>query len=72
MFWDFPGVAVDKNLSTSAGDMGSIPGLRRLHIPGTTEPVGLNYWAQALGLRAVPIEACAPRARALQLEKLPQ
>ena len=30
---DFPGGAVDKNLPTNAGDMGSIPGLGRFNIP---------------------------------------
>ena len=30
---DFPGGAVDKNLPANAGDMGSIPGLGRFHIP---------------------------------------
>jgi len=30
---DFPGGAVDKNWSASAGDTGLIPGLGRLHMP---------------------------------------
>ena len=30
---DFPGSAVDRNLPTSAGDKGSIPGSERPHIP---------------------------------------
>ena len=30
---DRPGGAVDGNLPASAGDMGSIPGLRRFHMP---------------------------------------
>ena len=29
---DFPGGALDKNLPTVAGDMGSIPGLGRFHM----------------------------------------
>ena len=41
--WDFPGGAVDRNLPASAGDMGSIPGPGRFHMPRgtcatTTEP----------------------------------
>ena len=31
--WDFPGGPVVKNLPASAGDMGSIPGLGRPHMP---------------------------------------
>ena len=31
--WDFPGSAVVKNPPASAGDMGSIPGLGRSHMP---------------------------------------
>ena len=30
---NFPGDTVDKNLPTSAGDMGSIPGPGRFHMP---------------------------------------
>ena len=30
---DFPGGAVAKNLPAYTGDMGSIPGLPRLHMP---------------------------------------
>ena len=30
---DLPGGAVDKNPPDSAGDMGSVPGLERLHVP---------------------------------------
>ena len=31
--WEFPGGAVDKNLSANAGDMSSIPGPERSHVP---------------------------------------
>ena len=31
--WDFPGGTVDKNPPASAGDMGSVPGLERFHVP---------------------------------------
>ena len=30
---DFPGGRVDKNLSANAGDMGSVPGPGRFHMP---------------------------------------
>jgi len=34
MGWeDFPGGPVDKNLPANAGDMASIPGLGRFHVP---------------------------------------
>ena len=33
---DFPGGTVDKNPPASAEDKGSIPGLRRLHVPQAT------------------------------------
>ena len=31
--WDFPGGAVDRNPPVSAGDVGSIPGPGRFHMP---------------------------------------
>ena len=31
--WNFPGGAVDKNLPASAGDMGFITGVGRIHMP---------------------------------------
>ena len=31
--WDFPGGPVIKNLPSNTGDMGSIPGLGRSHMP---------------------------------------
>ena len=34
---DFPGGTMVKNLLASAGDTGSIPGLRRLHMPQGNE-----------------------------------
>ena len=32
-YWDFPGGTVVKNLPVNAGDMGSIPGPGRSHMP---------------------------------------
>ena len=78
---DFPGGAVVKNLPANTGDMGSIPGPGRSHMPGATKLVCHNYWACALEPTShnywahVPqllTEAGAPRAHALQQEKPPQ
>ena len=47
--WDFPGGSVVENLPCNAGDVGSIPGLGRFHMPhptpGATKPVHRKYWA---------------------------
>ena len=50
---DFPGGSVVKNLPSSAGDVGSVLGPRRFHMP-------------AEHLYVTTTEACAPRAQALQ------
>ena len=42
-FQVFPGGAVDKNLSASAGGMGLIPGPGRFTCLRATKPVGHNY-----------------------------
>ena len=45
---DFPGGPVVKNLPANAGDVGSIPGMGRFHMPlrsHTLEAGNLNYWA---------------------------
>ena len=33
LWWDFPSDTVDKNPPTNAGDIGSIPGPGRFHMP---------------------------------------
>ena len=46
---DFPSGPVDKNLPANAGDMGSIPGLRRCHMPENNSahaPQLLSPWAR--------------------------
>ena len=66
--WDFPGGAMVKNPPASAGDVGSISGLGRSHMPQSNkarEP-------QLLSPCATPTEARSPRARAPQQEKPPQ
>ena len=50
---DFPGGTEDKTLPPSAGDMGSIPGPGRFHIPRSSKLVRHNSEAH------VP-RACAP------------
>ena len=45
---DLPGGTVDKNLPANAGDMGSIPGPGRFHMPRATKLMHHNYWACAL------------------------
>ena len=40
---DFPGGPVVQNLPAKAGDMGSIPGSGRSHMPGATKPMYHNY-----------------------------
>ena len=40
---DFPGGAADRNLPSNAGGTGSIPGLRRFHIPEAARPRCHNH-----------------------------
>ena len=40
----FPSGSVVKNLPANAGDMRSIPSLRRPHMPQRNKPVCQNYW----------------------------
>ena len=65
-------LVVQNNLPANAGDIGSIPGLEKSHIPWATEPLHHNYWAHTLKPTSWNYEAHAPRARALQQEKPPQ
>ena len=57
---DFPSGLADKNLPANAGDMGSIPGPGRVHMPRGNKA----HAPQLLSLRS---RACAP-----QQEKPPQ
>ena len=57
-----------KNPPANAGDMGSIPGPGRSHIPRSN----LAHAPQLLRPHATTTEARAPRARALQQQKPPQ
>ena len=53
---EFPGGTVDKNLPVNAGDMGSIPGPGRFHMPGSN-------WARVSQL-------LSPSSRAGELQVL--
>ena len=65
---DFPGGTVDRNPSTNAGDVGSILGLGRFHMPQATkarapQPLSLGSRAhqpQLMSPCATAIEACMP------------
>ena len=43
MVWDFPRGTAVKNPPDNAGDMRSIPGPGRSHMPGATKPMCHNY-----------------------------
>ena len=74
---DFPGSIVDNNSPANAGDMGSIPGLGRFHMPWShwawapqlwrfaLEPKRRNYWARVTQL----LKPTCPGACMLQLLK---
>ena len=77
----FPGGAVVENPPANAGDMGSIPGPGKSHMPQSNQahaPQLLSPCAlgpavtQQLSPCAATTEACAPRAQAPQQEKPPQ
>ena len=65
---DFLGSAVVKNLHASTGDMGSIPGLRRFHMPWSNQACE----PQQTTPHAPSTVAYTPRAHAPQQEKPPQ
>ena len=77
---EFPGGTVVKNLPVNAGDMGSIPGLGRCHMPWNNKacaPQLLSLCSRAhepqlLSSCATTTEAHAPSASAPQQEKPPQ
>ena len=56
---------MDKNLPANAGDMGSIPGPGRFHMPRSSQ----GHVPQLLSPRAATTEAHVPRAYARQQEK---
>ena len=63
---DFPGGAAVKNPPANAGNMGSIPGLGRSHMPRSNSACV----PQLLNLRATTTEAHTPRAHAPQEKPL--
>ena len=68
---------MDKNALTSAGDLGSIPGLGRSHLPQSNQahahqllgPHARAYEPQLLSTCAVPAEAYVHRSCVPQQEK---
>ena len=65
--WGHGFYPVVQNLATNAGDMGSIPTLRRSHTClGKTKPVCHNFWVHALQL----LKPLSPRTCALQEKPL--
>ena len=69
----FPGGSVGKNPPANAGDTGSIPNLRRSHMPQSNQahtPQLLRLCSRAG--EPLLLKSTHPRANALQQEKLPQ
>ena len=56
----FPDGSVEKILPASAGDVGSIPGPGRSHVPRSNSPIWHNYLACALESRHHNCSACMP------------
>ena len=71
---DFPGGVVVENPPANAGDMGSIPGPGRSHMPRSNQACALrllslrsrDHEPQLLSPCATTTEACVPRACAPQ------
>ena len=63
----FPGGSVVKNLPANVGDTGSIPGLGRSHLLGSSWCVHHNSWALALS----SLCSASREASALQLKSSP-
>ena len=71
-FDDFPGGTVHKNLPASAGDMSSVPSMRRFHMPWSNRahvPQLLSPHTATIEPHAANTETYTPRACALQQEK---
>ena len=76
---DFPGGAAVENPPANAGDMGSIPGPGRSHMPQSNKACAqllslcsIAREPQLLSPHATTTEDRVPRARAPQQEKPPQ
>ena len=68
---DFQGGAVNRNLSANGGDSGSIPGLRRFHMPQSNKacvPQLLVPHSRAHKPRLLSLGAANTKARAPNLE----
>ena len=62
---DLPGVPVVGSLPANAGDMGSVPGPERVHMPRSNQAHGPQ-------LQSPLLKPVCPRARTMQQEKSPQ
>ena len=69
MMLGFAGGSAVKNLPASAGDMGSIPGLRRSRVPQLLSLYSRAWELQLPSPPAVTTEACVPRACATRQKK---
>ena len=69
----FPGGSVVKNPPANAGDMDSIPGLGRFHMPGGPKPITqlLSLCPRAQGATTIEPTCHNYKARAPQQEKTP-
>ena len=70
---DFSGGPAVKNLLASAGDIGSVPGLGRSHMPwSNAKPVHPYLWAHALVPESYNYWSPPPLETAVQQEEPPQ
>ena len=71
---DVPASPVDENLAANAGDMGSIPGLERLHMPRGNEACALQPLSPCSGVSATGEASTmrSPRTTAKGNPGLPQ
>ena len=67
---DFLGGSVDGSMPVNAGDTAWIPGPGRSHTPRGNSNREPHLLSLGLNPRATTAEVCAPRACALQQEKL--
>ena len=68
---DFPGGPVVKNLSANAGDMGSIPGLGRSHMPQGMNPHATAAEGRNHRIYALQREAAVMRDECTTIQSSP-
>ena len=70
--WDFPGGSVVKNPPANEGDAGSIPSLRRIHMPQSNKACAPQMSVPMRSRARAPQQKPAQReAQALQLRVAP-